>query len=77
MVFTDRANEVAADAVRIVGIGFVYGERIPVELIQSILGSHPHETPAILENAPHRALRHALLERYLLEFDLMRVYAGC
>ena len=50
VVFYQIPNEVVAQASGIVGIVFVYDERVSIIAIETFSGGKPHEAPVILQN---------------------------
>ena len=67
VILVNATNVVVAKAIGILGIVPEHGEAVSIELVQSVLGSKPHKSLAVLEDALYRALGEALLDREPLE----------
>jgi hypothetical protein len=50
IVFHQIPDEVGAQASGILGIVFVYDERVSIIAIEAIPGAKPHKAPVILQN---------------------------
>jgi hypothetical protein len=71
MVFTNRQDLIGRNTGRILCIVTVYGKICAVKFIQSIVGSYPHQTGAVLPDHTNRIGRQSLFGCQGREIEIM------
>ena len=66
-VFGQGENRIVGQRGRIVAVAIVGQETVAVVAVQAVLGAHPDEAGAILQDAEHRALREPLFDGQAIE----------
>ena len=72
-VLKDGADELRRQALRIVRLPTIHGEFIAVEFIQAVIRPEPEKTSVILIDGIYLAVGEAVLNRKMLEFQLIEL----
>ena len=72
-IFEDGGDGIVAQAVHVTRVLRDVQELVPVKPVQAVLGAEPHETPTVLDDAEHVALRQPLIDGQVGEHETVGV----